>query len=482
MVTFPKVASFKTPAAFRTHLRLLGLSLELDDTVLSAPASPFARGLELPVSSIAGKTHIGNRFCILPMEGWDGTEDGKPTSLTLRRWRRFGESGAKLIWGGEAVAVRHDGRANPNQLVINNDNLPFLLNLREQLIQAHIASAGSADGLVVGLQLTHSGRYARPTSKSKAEPMILYHHPLLDRRLNLSADSPLLTDTQIEGIIADTVNAAVMAERIGFDFVDIKHCHGYLGHEFLGARSREGAYGGSFENRTRYLREIVKGIRRDAPHLGIAVRLSAFDMRPFHKGQDGTGEIDVYNGDYQYAFGLDRDSKSTIDLAETIAFLALLRDLNVRLVCITAGSPYYNPHIQRPATFPPSDGYQPPEDPLVGVARQIQVTAFLKHMFPDLVIVGSAYSYLQDYLPHVAQHQLREGNVDLVGLGRMVLAYPAMPMDILSGHGMNVKQLCRTFSDCTTAPRNGMVSGCYPLDPFYKVRPENEQLKHLKKA
>ena len=481
MVTFPKVASLRTPAAFRSHLRQLGLGLDLDDKVLAAPDSPLAQPFTLPFSH-ADKTYIGNRFCILPMEGWDGTEDGKPSSLTLRRWRRFGESGAKLIWGGEAVSVRHDGRANPNQLIINDENLLFLQNLREQLVLAHVGSAGSSDGLVVGLQLTHSGRYARPSSKSKAEPKILYHHPLLDRKLNLPADYPLLTDMQIEEIIADTVRAAVKAQRIGFDFVDIKHCHGYLGHEFLSASQREGAYGGSFENRTRYLRAIVGGIRRDAPSLGIAVRLSAFDMRPFHKGHDNTGEIDEYQGTYPFAFGLDQDNKTAIDLSETVAFLALLRDLNVRLVCITAGSPYYNPHIQRPATFPPSDGYQPPEDPLQGVARQIQVTAFLKHMFPDLVIVGSAYSYLQDYLPHVAQYQVREGNVDLVGLGRMVLAYPTLPIDVLSGRGMNVKQLCRTFSDCTTAPRNGMVSGCYPLDPYYKVRPENEQLKHLKKA
>ena len=481
MVAFPKVASFKTPAAFRSHLRQLDIEFDLDETVLSAPDSPLAQPMTLP-EVIGGKTVIGNRFCILPMEGWDGTEDGKPSALTLRRWRRFGDSGAKLIWGGEAVAVRHDGRANPNQLVINAENRPHIQNLREQLVQAHIASSGSADGLVVGLQLTHSGRYARPNSKTKAEPMILYHHPLLDRKLNLPTDYPLLTDMQIEGIIADTVRAAVLAESIGFDFVDIKHCHGYLGHEFLSARDRGGAYGGSFEHRTRYLREIVQGIRRDAPRLGVAVRLSAFDMRPFHKGQDGTGEIDDFAGAYDYAFGLDASDKLVTDLSETVAFLALLRNLNVRLVCITAGSPYYNPHIQRPATFPPSDGYQPPEDPLCGVARQIQATALLKHMFPDLVVVGSAYSYLQDYLPHVAQYQVREGNVDLVGLGRMVLAYPTMPIDILNGCGINRKQLCRTFSDCTTAPRNGMVSGCYPLDPDYKSRPESEQLKLLKKT
>ena len=67
----------------------------------------------------------------------------------------------------------------------------------------------------------------------------------------------------------------------------------------------------------------------------------------------------------------------------------------------TAGSPYYNPHVQRPAMFPPLDGYEPPEDPLRGVARQIRATALLKRQFPRLVFVGSAYSYLQEWLPHV---------------------------------------------------------------------------------
>ncbi|MEO1984522.1 MAG: NADH:flavin oxidoreductase, partial [Fuerstiella sp.] len=156
--------------------------------------------------------------------------------------------------------------------------------------------------------------------------------------------------------------------------------------------------------------------------------------------------------------------------------------LGIRLVCTTAGSPYYNPHIQRPAYFPPSDGYQPPEDPLVGVARQIQTTAELKRQHPDMVFVGSGYTYLQEWLPHVAQGVVRSGWADSVGLGRMVFSYPELPADVLAGKVMTRKKVCRTFSDCTTAPRNGMVSGCYPLDPFYKERPEWEQLKNAKQT
>jgi 2,4-dienoyl-CoA reductase-like NADH-dependent reductase (Old Yellow Enzyme family) len=416
------------------------------------------------------------------MEGWDGTPDGKPTSLTVRRWQRFGESGAKLIWGGEAVAVRHDGRANPNQLMINAENLPMLAHLREELLKAHRTSSGSLNDLLIGLQLTHSGRYAKPNSWTKMEPAILYHHPLLDRRLNLPLDYPVMTDMQIDDLIGDFARAAVQVQQIGFHFVDLKHCHGYLGHEFLSAFTRPGRYGGSFENRTRFLRELVTAVRRDAPGLGIGVRLSAFDLRPFRKGAAGVGEIEPFDSTYPYAFGCDQSHSDNLDLGEAVQFLQLLRDLDIRLVCITGGSPYYNPHIQRPAAFPPSDGYQPPEDPLVGVARQIKAAATLKRQFPDLIVVGSAYSYLQEYLPHVAQYQVRTGNVDVVGLGRMILAYPTLPTDVLNGRGLNSKSLCRTFSDCTTAPRSGMASGCYPLDPFYKARPESERLKQIKKA
>jgi 2,4-dienoyl-CoA reductase-like NADH-dependent reductase (Old Yellow Enzyme family) len=160
----------------------------------------------------------------------------------------------------------------------------------------------------------------------------------------------------------------------------------------------------------------------------------------------------------------------------------LLNDLGIQLVCTTAGSPYYNPHIQRPAYFPPSDGYQPPEDPLVGVARQIKATAELKRLHPELILVGSGYTYLQDWLPHTAQAVVREGLVDSVGLGRMVLSYPDFPADVLAGKILTRKKVCRTFSDCTTAPRNGIVSGCYPLDPYYKERPEHKKLKQLKKS
>jgi len=475
-MSFPRVSTFKSPEQFQQRLNDLKLSLPFDETPTTGVAAP----LEQPLTSKCGE--IGNRWCILPMEGWDGTTDGQPTDLTRRRWQNFGLSGAKLIWGGEAVAVRPDGRANPNQLMINPATVGELETLRVLLEQTHQDRFGSTDDLLIGLQLTHSGRFARPNDKKKLEPRTVYRHPLLDLKFGVTNDEALLSDNDIKRLIDDFVEACRLAQKAGFRWVDIKHCHGYLGHEFLSGFDRAGEFGGSFENRTRFLRDIVAGIRAEVPGLGIGVRLSVFDFVPFQPGisDDRTGVPQQASG-YRYAFGGDGNGLG-ISLIEPQRFLELLKTLNIDLVCSTCGSPYYNPHIQRPALFPPSDGYQPPEDPLVGVHRQIAATAELKRRVPQMIVVGSGYSYLQEWLPNVAQAIVRLKMADSVGLGRMVLSYPDLPADVSAGRSLARKKICRTFSDCTTAPRNGMVSGCYPLDPFYKARPERDELKKLTEA
>ena len=478
-----RLGSVKDVSQFAEHLRALQLQIPCDPELLGLVEAPLFSPLT------AGDIRIRNRIAINPMEGWDGTADGNPTENTLRRWRRFGQSGAKLIWGGEAVAVCHSGRANPNQLVIAEHTRAGLAKLRAALISEHKQSAGSEEGLLIGLQLTHSGRYAKPNSHSRPEPRILYHHPILDRRLGLPADFALLTDEEIGEIIEEFHRAARAAWELGFDFVDIKHCHGYLGHEFLSAHTREGNYGGTFENRTRFLREIVQGIRTTAPTLKIGVRLSVFDTVPFRpdpaqsiNGKLGPGVPEPYSDliPYRWGFGVNENEPTQPNLAEPIQFMSLLESLQITLVNLTAGSPYYNPHIQRPALYPPSDGYQPPEDPLLGVARQMEATRELKQRFPNLIFVGTAYSYFQDFLPNVAQAALRTGWVDAVGLGRMVLTYPEIFLDAAHGRAIQRKKVCRTFSDCTTAPRNGLPSGCYPLDDHYKNSAMALQLSALK--
>jgi NADPH2 dehydrogenase len=472
---FPKLAQLKTVPDFQARTAELGLDLPVSE--MADPAR-FARPCRLGAGSARV---IGNRFAILPMEGWDATADGQPTELVRRRWQRFGQSGAKLIWGGEAVAVRHDGRANPRQLLLSEANLPGLAGLRELLVAEH-ARQGTTDDLLVGVQLTHSGRWSRPNDPRRLEPRIAYRHPLLDGRAGITDDAAVLSDLELSDLVADFVQAAVRAQQAGFDFVDVKHCHGYLGHELLSAVERPGRYGGSLENRTRFLREIVAGIRRDAPGLEIGVRLSLFDQLPFQRGPDGVGQPVPWAGPYPYAFGGDPEEPARIAWAEPLAFLRLLSELDIRLVCLTAASPYYNPHLQRPAVVPPSDGYLPPEDPLVGVARQLNAVARVKREFPELLLVGSAYSYLQEWLPHVADAQLGAGNVDFIGFGRTVLSYPDLPRDLLAGRPLQRRKICRTFSDCTTGPRNGLVSGCFPLDDFYRAHPDAAKLKALARA
>jgi len=452
------IGAIKNVADLISYSNQIGVSLPFDEEVKSGPDSPLARPYALD-SRI-----IGNRFAILPLEGWDGTADGRPTALTRRRWQRFGLSGAKLIFGGEAVAVRQDARGSPNQLMISEETVDEIGELRELLVRTHEE---------------HSGRVYRPLDKRGPEPRILYHHPVLDQRFGMTRDTPVMTDDDIAHLIEDFVRAGKLAQRAGFDFVDIKHCHGYLGHEFLSAIDRPGHYGGSFENRTRFLREIVAGIRTEAPGLDIAVRLSAFDFLPFERGADGRGEPSTFRGDrYPYAFGGDGTGLG-VNLAEPLAFLDLLIKISIRLVCISGGAGY-NAHILRPALVPPLGGYRPPEDPLAGVTRLISVTEELKRQRPELVYVGSGYSYLQRWLPNVAQSVVRQGMADFVGIGRMSLCYPDIIADILAGRTLKGQFICRVCGDCMAAPANGMVSGCYTLDDFYRNRPEYQQLRRLK--
>jgi NADPH2 dehydrogenase len=473
---FKTPGQFKSVEAFRARWREIAPELDCDEE-LSGADGPLGLPYDL------GGRVIGNRFAIHPMEGWDGTPDGLPSEDTLRRWRRFGLSGAKLIWGGEAVAVQADGRANPHQLFVNPevDSRAGLARLREELVAAHAGEGLETDDLYVGLQLTHSGRFARPSAAGPA-PRVAYRHPILDARAQVASDSAVLTDAELEGIAENYIVSARAAQATGFDFVDVKCCHGYLLHELLGAKERSGAYGGSFENRTRFFRGVVEGIRSACPGLDIGVRVSIGDVFPFSPGEERRGEPHRWQEHlpYTFGFGVREDDPRELDLGEGLRFLELVRSLDIRLVNLTLGSPYYNPHLQRPAAYPPCDGYQPPEDPLNQVAEHVRVARRCKEALAELAFVGTGYTYLQEWLPHVAQYEVGAGHVDFVGLGRMVLSYPELPADVLAGRPMVRKKVCRTFSDCTTGPRNGLRSGCYPLDEHYRERDDAKTLKAIK--
>jgi 2,4-dienoyl-CoA reductase-like NADH-dependent reductase (Old Yellow Enzyme family) len=446
---------------FVAHLAAIGAELPLDESL--APALVLGEPLPTPAGVVL------NRFAVLPMEGWDGSADGRPTDLVRRRWSRFGQSGAGLVWGGEAVAVVPEGRANPHQLCLGPDSTRDLTELHDLVV-------GETPDAVVGLQLTHSGRWSRPQGDPR--PVVAYRHPLLDERVG-ATEADVITDAQLDDLVAAYVAGAVIARDAGFKFVDVKHCHGYLLHELLTAYERPGRYGGDLDRRTAFLRAVIAGIRRDAPDLAIGVRLSAFDVVPHATGADGRGE--PLTRTYRYAFGGDGSGRG-IDLTEVHAFCRMLVALDVRMLCVTAGSPYYCPHVQRPAFFPPSDGYLPPRDPLLEVAQLLDVTATLSRAHPELIVVASGLSYLQEWLPEVAAALVASGGAHSVGYGRGVLSCPELARTVLADAPLDRARLCRTFSDCTTSARLGLVSGCYPLDPHYKESPARAKVAAAKRA
>ena len=478
---YPRISSFKQAADFRAHLAHLGAEMPCDDQIETAPTSPLAQ----PAHSNGNR--IGNRFAIQPMEGWDGTEDGQPSDLTRRRWQNFGRSGAKLIWGGEAFAVVPEGRANPNQLMAREENRTGMAELRDILLSAHDERFGTTDDLLLGLQLTHSGRFCRPYRKDQSAPAILYHHPILDRKFGLAADYPLLTDAYIEELIDRYVAGAQIAHELGYHFVDIKHCHGYLGHEFLSAFTRPGPFGGSFANRTRFVRSIIEGIRNRAPGLGIGVRLSAFDFVPFRSDPNedrGHGVPEPYQNclPYEYGFGIDQDDPQQMDLGEAEQFIALLESLGVDLINLSCGSPYYNPHIQRPALFPPSDGYLPPEDPLCGSGaasgdgRPAQGALSAQPVRRVGIFLLAGVSAARGAGSRAGGH----GGFYRLGTDGSVLSRPALRR-AANRPNATPRHLPHVFRLHHCA-RNGMISGCFPLDSFYKQREEAQRLQALKKG
>lgn len=414
---------------------------------------------------------IGNRLAIHPMEGCDGTPDGSPDLLTLRRYERFGEGGAKLVWG-EAAAITPQGRANTRQLVFDEMHAGGLEQLLSVCRSAHRRAWGDDSNLLVGIQLTHSGRYSVP------QPVLVQRDPLLDpltfwdrkNGVRVGPDTPLISDDELHRLIDRYVAAASLAYRIGFDFVDIKQCHRYLLNELLAARERPGPFGGSFENRTRMIREIVGRIRSEVPELIIGTRLNVFDGLPFVKGENGDGVPLAAQQPVTTAWGTHSVDPSQIDLEEPLRLIAELEHLGVDIVSVSMGNPYANPHYLRPFEYAPIDAYQTPEHPLEGVARHFQATAQIQKSFPKLCVVGSGYSWLQAFLPHAAAANVAAGEVSVVGVGRASLSHPDFAKNIMSAEPLDPKRTCRTFSYCTALMRSKhnaqgqFVTGCPPFD------------------
>jgi len=421
----------------------------------------------------SGRWRIGNSLAIHPMEGCDGQPDGRPGELTFRRYRRFGAGGAKLLWF-EACAVVEEGRANPRQLWIHPGSAATLEKLLAECRKVHAREFGSSRDLVAVLQLTHSGRY------SYAHQRVAYHHPVLDAfpYANLTSlpargkPFEVASDDDLAALEDRFVEAAALAQKIGFDGIDLKMTHGYLLAELLSARSRPRPYGGTLENRTRLALNVLGKIReRCGPDFLLAVRLGVYDGVPYAVSSgDSSAALRPLPAPYTFGFGVDPLPPHEPDLAEPLEFIGRLQKAGVRLLNVSMGNPYVNPHIGRPYEKPNEGAYETPEHPLRGVARHFSATARIQQAFPDLAVVGTGYSWLQHFMIHAGAANIQSGRVTLMGVGRGALAYPQWAREALTKGELDPLKTCKTLSFCTylmrqkNHPLGQFPTGCPPFD------------------
>ena len=397
--------------------------------------------VELPVSeqldslktSLSVSKIIKNRLVIHPMEGCDGTADGAPDELTFRRYERLGASGAGLVWV-EACAVINEGRGNARHLYLNHETLPA----HKKLFDSMMASAKTASEAdlppYTALQLTHAGRYSKPHPDATAVVAVA-ENPYLDPVSN--PKRRLITDEELEQLEDRYIETALLAKEIGYDAVDIKSCHRYLISELLSAHTREGRYGGSFENRVRFLMNIIDKLKSNVD-IAVAVRLNAYDAIP-----------------YPYGWGTDENGNPALD--EPRRLMQLLWEKGVRLVNITTGNPYYNPHIGRPADIGP---YIAPEHPITSAARMLHITKELKSAAPDMAVVGTGFSWFREFGANIAAGCIEKGWMDLAGFGRQSFAYPDFARDIITDGAMQHNKCCITCAKCTELMRLGGQTRC----------------------
>lgn len=416
------------------------------------------RGLYLPYSEnldllskqvkINGFT-LQNSLAVNPMEGTDGKLDGSPDELTIRRYERFSKGGAGLIWF-EAVAVVPEARTSPRQLWINKNNLPAYQKICQDILENAQAESGYTPLLI--MQLTHSGRFSKP--EGKPAPIIAVHNPYLDPRMNIDETYPIISDDELEQLEDQFVEAAILAKKAGFHGVDVKCCHRYLNSELISAFTRKGRYGETFEGRTRFLMNTIKKIKdRLGSDFIVTTRLNIYDGIP-----------------YPYGFGVDKDDYIKAAFTEPIRLVKELYNIGVPLINLTMGTPYYNPHVNRPAD---NGTYIPPEHQLEGIHRLIAGIGEVQRAVPDIAVVGTGYSWLRDFSPYLAAGVLEKKMATIIGFGRQSFAYPTFAKDILTGNGLDRKKCCITCGKCTEIMRAGGTAGCPVRDakvyaPIYK--------------
>jgi len=443
---------FKDRAALERTIAHLGLDVPLSDDISILFSHVVVARKVLP-----------NRLVVLPMEGADGDPAGRPSELTLRRYKRFAEGGASLIWF-EATAVTADGRSNPHQLWINRETADgFKRLVKETRLAAH-RKFGHDHNLLLVLQLTHSGRSAKPSGRPA--PVIAQHNPILDSKLGLSPTHPLISDEALDALQDDYVAASELAREAGFDGVDIKACHGYLVSELLAAFTRsDSRYGGSFENRSRFLVETSEKIKLRIRGLFVTSRLSVYDSLP-----------------HPYGFGVSRDDPEEPDLSEPVRLIKKLRNIDFPILGISLGIPAHQSHYGRPYDKPLIGQRLPDEHPLVGVSRWLSLTSEIQKAFPTLPVVGAGYSWLRHLFPHVAAAMVEREKASLIGAGRESLAYPGWVNALAADGVLDERKVCVCCSKCSQMLRAGRPVGCAVHDAKSYQAEYREARKRAKEA
>ena len=400
------------------------------------PAIPYREDispLALPLD-IGGRT-LNNRICYQPMEGCDGTADGAPAELTVRRYTRFAEGGAGLIWF-EATAICHEGRANPRQLYLQESNVDAFASLLESIKETCMRENGY-EPLVV-CQLTHSGRWSKPDGVPA--PMIAYSKPVFELDGPLPA-SCIVTDDYLDRLAEKYAASTALAERAGFDGVDIKACHGYLLSELLNAYTREGKHGGAYENRTRLLMDAIRGARSTAGQgFIIASRFNAYDGNP-----------------HPYGIG-DSGTPGVPDFTEGARIASDMEKNGVSLMNVTMGCPYRNHEVNRPTAFAEN------EPPYRSIERMLDGAKAISSATEKAAVVASGLSFLGKTAPNVAASGIADGAYHIAGFGRQAFSYPMLARDILTHGTMDKSALCLTCGKCTELMRNGGTPGCVIYD------------------
>lgn len=414
-----------------------------EDVAVYLPYTDDLAVLGTPVS-IGGIT-VPNRFVYQPMEGCDGTAFGSPDTLTRRRYLRFASGGAGLIWF-EATAVMREGRANPRQIYIDKSNLDDFKRLIVEVKETCLRENGYEP--VVICQLTHSGRYAKPTGAPA--PLIAYNNPIFEKDKPISK-AAVVSDEYLDSVCEHLVNGAALAKAAGFDGADIKSCHRYLLSELLSAYTREGRYGGSFENRTRLFTTAVREALRSTADETFIV----------------TSRYNVYDGfPYPYGFGVTAETGLTPVLDEALRLSEMLYSSGMRLFNVTMGNPYVNPEVNRPTPFGVSNPYESTVR-ILGGAEAVQ------RRLPDAKVISSGLSFLGVTAPNVAAACINEGRFAFAGFGRETLAYPNIARDILKNGAFDKTKTCLACGKCTEVMRSGRTPGCVVRDteiylPLYR--------------